>query len=140
MTDNTNDRLHDVFFYGLYMDPAILEGKGVNPRNPRKASVQDYQLSIGNKATLLRAKGMVAHGMVYSLTHSEIDSLYWGAGLHEYRAEALHATTHELNQKETTLPVLCCNLLDPPEPNESNLEYETRLRETMINMGLPILY
>ena len=74
MTDNSKNRLHDVFFYGLYMDPDVLEQKGVQPRNPRIAKVEGYELRIGSKATLLRERGGVAYGVVYSLTHSEINS------------------------------------------------------------------
>ena len=75
MADNSRERLHEVFFYGLYMDPDILEQKGVEPRNPRIANAEDFELRIGNKATLLRAPGESTHGIVYSLTHQEINSL-----------------------------------------------------------------
>lgn len=51
--DNSNQRLNDVFFYGLYMDEEILKSKNVEPRNKRIAVVYDYKLRIGKMATLL---------------------------------------------------------------------------------------
>lgn len=130
--DNSKDRLHDVFFYGLYMDPDILAQKGVKARRPRVAVVEDYVLRIGNKATLLRASGQSAHGMVYALTHEEIYSLYWGAGLDEYHAEAVLAKTTE---KE--IVALCCNLLNAPASDESNPEYTEKLKQVMTRLGVP---
>ena len=133
MSDNTTNRLHDTFFYGLYMVPEILEKCGVDARNPRKAYVENFELCIGNKATLLRSPGKKAFGIIYSLTHDEINQLYWGAGLTEYRSEALIATREDGN----TLAVLCCNLLTPPADGESNPEYAEKLEAAMQNLGLP---
>ena len=132
MSDNSPQRLHEVFFYGLYMDPDILLQKGVEPRNPRMGKVENYKLKIGNKATLLRETGAVAHGMVYSLTHAEINSLYWGAGLDEYAAEAMR-----VKAGSNDISALCCNLIVPPEENESNQEYQTKLIQVMAKLGIP---
>ena len=131
MVDNSKNRLHDVFFYGLYMDPEILQQKGVIPRKPRKAKVQDYELKIGNMATLLRSLGKEASGMVYALTHAEIDALYWGGGLDAYVSEALVAEV-----EGDQIPVLCCNLLLPPKESEENLEYAKKLANSMKRLDL----
>jgi len=125
--DNSQNRLHEVFFYGLYMDPEILRNKDVNPRNPRVAKVKGYKLRIGKLATLLRDEKSEACGIVYSLTHSEIYKLYVGSGLNEYVSESLIAYTKD----SKTLPVLCCNLLTPPQNDEVNLEYENKLINCM---------
>jgi len=130
--DNSKERLHDVFFYGLYMVPEILEQKGVTPRNPRKGRLDDYELRIGSKATLLRAKGKTSYGMLYSLHHAEIYLLYQGAGLHEYAAEAVAVHTGS-----ATIPALCCNLISPPNENESNHDYTSKLKAAMKKLGLP---
>ncbi|MDH5728984.1 MAG: hypothetical protein OEZ58_08340, partial [Gammaproteobacteria bacterium] len=114
-----------------YMDPDILRQKNVEPRHPRKAVVKDFVLRIGNKATLLRSPGDQAVGMVYSLTHQEIDSLYWGAGLDEYAAEALI-----VNIGQAQIPVLCCNLIQAPDTTESNAEYEAKLKQAWHDLDL----
>ena len=131
--DNTEDRLQEVFFYGLYMDPEILEDKGVRPRNPRKASVKGYQLRVGNRATLLREEDKVAHGILYSLTHAEIDKLYWGAGLDCYVSEAVAVDTEQAGN----IVALCCNLLIPPADTETNPGYLNQLEACMHKLGLP---
>ena len=124
--DNSVNRLHDVFFYGQDMDPGILKNKGVKLRNPHIASVANYALSIANKATLLRSNGEIAYGIVYSLTHAEIYTLYTGAGLSEYAPEALLASVDG-----EMIPVLCCNLIVPPGKGESNQYYQQQLSSIM---------
>lgn len=124
-----------MFFYGLYMDPEILRSKGVESRIPRKAKAEGYSLRIGNKATLLRDETSEVYGMLYSLTHAEIDSLYRGAGLEEYIAEALIVEVDK-----NSVAALCCNLLIPPAKDETNPEYETKLRQVMAFLELPVTF
>jgi hypothetical protein len=130
--DNSEGRLNEVFFYGLYMDPEVLEAKGVIARNPRKAVARGFRLRVGNLATLLRETDAEAHGLVYQLTHDEVNSLYWAAGLHAYVAEALEV---EL-ESGGSIPALCCNLLVPPGEDESNTDYLDKLVRCMKKLGL----
>lgn len=132
MDDNSADRTQDVFFYGLYMDPSILEGKGVPPRYPRMATAHGYEVKVGAKTTLLRKAGSKASGMVYSLTHMELESLYRGSGLTGYYPEALQV---ELNSGEV-VPVLCCNLLSPADWSDPNPDYASRLAQVKKELGL----
>ncbi|MEU2154016.1 gamma-glutamylcyclotransferase family protein [Streptomyces sp. NPDC019396] len=131
--DNSPDRTVSVFFYGLYMDPDVLRAKEVEPRDGRPATAEGYSLRIGHRATLLRAPGAVACGMVYSITHAELDRLYWSAGLSEYRAEPLMVRT----PNGEVIPALCCNLLQPPAEHEENPDYARSLHEAMMRAGLP---
>ena len=131
--DNSNQRLQDVFFYGLYMDEEILKSKKVQPRNKRIAIANGYKLRIGNMATLLRQKDSKAYGLVYALTHEEIDTLYVKAGLTAYVTEAL---TIEL-EDDSFISALCCNLLNPPKEDECNMEYHQKLEKCMKYYNLP---
>ncbi|MFC1664181.1 gamma-glutamylcyclotransferase family protein [Pseudomonadota bacterium] len=133
MSDNSNKRLHEVFYYGLYMDPDVLREKGVEPRNPRICKLENYELRVGNRATLLRSPGKFVYGILYSHTHSEIDSLYWGAGLNEYAAEAVM-----VGVGEEYVAALCCNLIVPPKPGESNPGYQQQLTMVKKNLGVPV--
>ena len=137
--DNSPGRLHDVLFYGLYMDPEILRSKNVNPRNPRHAVIRDHELRVGKLATLLRAPGKLAHGIVYSLTHEEIFNLYEGAGLTDYRTEALLVDIGDTESIEK-IPALCCNLLSPPHDDESNDEYVAKLKSAMLRLKVPVIF
>ena len=155
--DNSDKRLLDVFFYGLYMDAALLSEKKVEARNPRIAVAPGYRLRLGKMATLLRAPGHLSIGMLYSLTHAELNRLYWGAGLDAYVAEAL--TVHLLGRTSSASNILtewragfpgdnftgldscaalCCNLLIPPADDESNPVYQEKLVNLMHNLQMPL--
>jgi len=132
--NNSKERLHDVFFYGLYMDEEILKSKNVEPRNKRRTVAYGYELRIGKMATLLRKEGAQTYGITYSLTHEEIDSLYVKSGLTDYVTEALMV---EL-KNGSYIAVLCCNLSNPPEHDEKNDEYYQKLIKCMTRYDLPI--
>jgi len=132
--DQSEQRLNDVFFYGLYMDPDILRSKGVEPRQPRKAVARGYRLRIGKMATLLRDPAGEAHGIVYALSHEEVNRLYWGAGIDAYVAEAVLLETGDGER----LAALCCMLRVPPGAEEANPEYRDKLMACMGRLGLPL--
>ena len=131
---NSINRLHDVFFYGLYMDEEILTSKGVVIRKQRSAYVDDYALRVGDLTTLVRKDGSCAYGMVYAMTQKEVYSLYEGDGLDTYVAEALLCTL----DNGSKIAVLCKNLVEIPKDDESNSEYFTKLKKCMEKYGLPI--
>ena len=84
-------------------------------------------------ATLLREAEAKAYGLVYSLTHEEVDLLYAKSGLDMYVSESLLVT---LNSGEC-IPTLCSNLLTPPEESESNEKYKTKLLQCMEKLNVP---
>jgi len=131
MQVNSKERLNDIFFYGLYMDPDILAQRGVTPRHLRTGVVEGFELRIGNNATLLRSPDSNAIGVVCSLTHAEIDSLYRGAGLTQYAPESLLVKV--AGEK---IPALCCTLVTPPREYETNPDYEHKLAIAMKKNGL----
>ena len=132
--NNSKQRLNDVFFYGLYMDEEILKNKSVEPRNKRIAIANGYELRIGKMATLLRKDKAKSYGLVYSLTHDEIDTLYVKSGLTDYVTESLIVELKD----GSSITALTCNLLDPPADDESNDEYFQKLIKCMQNYELEI--
>ena len=125
-----------VFFYGLFMDDALLRQKGVTPHEGRIASVQDFSLVIGARATLVPRSNSTVHGVVYRLTHAEIDALYSDASVNVYRPEAVLAHVAD----GTVVPALCFNLPFPPSAGERNADYAARLRTLAERIGLPSEY
>jgi hypothetical protein len=69
-------RLLDVFFYGLFMDEQLLEGKGVCAIDVRPAAVPGFVLRIGARAALVPAPGGEVHGLLMKLSYSDIEKLY----------------------------------------------------------------
>ena len=112
----------DVFFYGLFMDDGILREKGVHPENRRMAFVENFSLVIGARATLVPCPSRTAHGVLFSLTHSEVDTLYSEASVSVYRPEAVSAQLAD----GSVIPALCFNLPVPPSP----FRYASEIRST----------
>src|SRR5688572_12064320 len=126
----------DAFFYGLYMDDTMLRGAGVTPHAPRKARADGYALKIGKRATLVKAPGSSAWGMVYALMPDDLAKLYGGPGLEVYRPEEIEVTL----ENRAIIPVRVYNLSHPPAPDERNPEYAEKLRAAMTRMGFPAGY
>jgi len=131
--ENSSERLTEIFFYGLYMDAEILRERGVSPRKIRIGRVAGRKLRIGNNSTLLMNENAEAHGIVCSLTHSEIYALYGGCGLNQYQPEAVIVKTEEQD-----VPALCYVLLDPPANDEGNEAYFQKLSSCMKKYGMPV--
>jgi hypothetical protein len=132
----TEARRIDIFFYGLFMDDAILREKGMNPKNRRLAAVENFSLVIGERAALVPAAGQTVHGVLFSLTHAEVDVLYGEASVSVYRPEAVAAQLTDGSVR----PALCFNLPVPPSKEERNPQYVLKLRELAERIGLPPSY
>lgn len=130
MVDST-----EIFFYGLFMDMTLLSAQGLHPRDPRHAHVDGYGLRIGERATLVVSPQEQAFGIVAKLTRKEIDALYSGAGVADYRPEEVSI---QLENGER-IPALCYNL-----PAESiagrNVEYARKLLEVAQRLAFPEQY
>jgi hypothetical protein len=127
--------MKDIFFYGLFMDENLLRAKGVEPRQPRRAAVRDYQLKIGQRAMLVREPSAQAYGMVYALSESEIESLYSEAGLERYHPELVVATFEDGSVSEVTT----FNLSRESASEEPNLAYAAKLRLVLESLGFPAI-
>jgi hypothetical protein len=126
----------EVFFYGLFMDEALLREKGLTPEGRRPACVENFHLVIGERATLVPSEGGEVHGLLFSLTHGEVDALYSEASVSAYRPEAVCAQLPD----GSVVPALCFNLPAPPAPGERNPLYASKLRELAARLGLPAHY
>ena len=123
----------DAFFYGLYMDEAVLRGAGVVPYSPRKASARGYALRIGRRATLVKAPGGIAWGMVYALAPDDLAKLYAGPGLDNYRSEEIEVVL----ENRAIIPARVYNLPLPPPAEERNPDYADKLKAAMTRLGFP---
>jgi hypothetical protein len=123
----------DVFFYGLFMDEKVLEANGVVATARRIASVRDFAIRIGRRATLVREPGARAHGVVFALTHGELERLYGDVSLRDYKPEAILC---ELSDG-TSAAALCYNLPTAPPEGERNAEYATKLAAVARRAALP---
>ncbi len=130
------ERRIDAFFYGLFMDIEVLRDAGAIPINPRRAYLDGFALRIGQRATLLPSPGARAYGMLFALTHAELDRLYARPGLEQYRPEAV--LVHSLAGMPA--PALCYNLREAPRPDERNAEYAEQLQRVLRELDFPSEY
>lgn len=122
----------DVFFYGLFMDEELLRDKGMDPRDRRLASLENFALVIGERATLVPSPGQMVHGVVFSLTVDEVEALYSDASVSEYGPESV---TARLTNNQP-FQALCFNLPAAPAADHRNPQYVAKLRELAARIGL----
>jgi hypothetical protein len=135
MTEEEDGRV-DVFFYGLFMDEALLRERGLNPSDRRVASVENFRLAIGARATLVPCAGAEVYGVLFSLTRGELDALYSEESVSAYRPEPVTARLSD----GRLASALCFNLPAPPAAGERNPQYASKLRELAGRIGLPHAY
>lgn len=118
------------------MDTELLRTKGANPASVRKASVENFALRIGERATLTPSPKRRVHGVLMGLTHDEIDRLYSEASVSVYRPEAIIAILED----NSRVPALCYNIPTLPTPQHANPEYASKLRDLARRLRLPSDY
>jgi len=126
------DRDVAVFFYGLFMDVAILRSKGVEPSQVRRASVDGYALNIGDRASLSQQKNSRVHGVVMTLAERDLETLYAEKGLTDYRPETVTAELED----GSSISASCYNLPRVPV-GKPNPEYIEKLRRLAMQLELP---
>jgi hypothetical protein len=125
-----------IFFYGLFMDPDLLRGKGLQPENARRAYVRGMRLRIGERAALEFDPDGLVYGVLVELTHGEVERLYAEPSVLPYRPEAVLAEP----DGGKPLAALCYNLPATPSTQQPNPEYVRKLREVATRLNLPAGY
>jgi len=126
----------DVFFYGLFMDVALLQQQGIQPCNVRRARVEGFDLAIAERATLVPRTSCTVFGVLISLTHEDVTHLYADASVQDYRPEAVLA----IKEDGQSIPALCYNLTTPPPGPVANRAYAAALLALARRLGFPDAY
>ncbi|NNC95420.1 MAG: gamma-glutamylcyclotransferase [Chitinophagales bacterium] len=112
----------EVFFYGLFMDIDLLEKRGLKPSNPRMACLKNYELKIGDRATLVPCKNERSYGIVMTIDEEAINKLYSESSAADYIPEEVTVVTDSNDPVTAT----CYNL--PVESHSgSNKKYALSL-------------
>ena len=124
-----------VFFYGLFMDESLLEGKGIHVSGSRVAVLEGYKLRIGRRATLVRDPTARSFGVVSRVARQDVELLYSHESVADYVAEPVCVTLPD----GTTEAAVCYNL--PAEKLEgTNPEYAHALLQLACKLGFPDEY
>lgn len=124
-----------VFFYGLFMDVALLERMGISPTRATAGFVDGYGLRIGQRATLVPAYGETAHGILMTLDGGEVTALYAQESVADYRA-----TTVSVSLPDGSREAAACYLLPAEKLAGVNPEYAQALWALAGELGFPDRY
>lgn len=102
--------MREIFFYGLFMNDALLVAKGLSPQVIGPGVLSGYRIHIGDRAALLPAAAGRAHGIVMALAEQEARALYSEPSVRAYVPERVRV---ELMATGDWIEALCYNL--PPE-------------------------
>jgi hypothetical protein len=125
----------DIFFYGLFMDEALLAEKGIAPGNVAVGHVDGFALRIGERATLLRSPGSRAYGVMMTITRDEAQALYSERSVADY----LPATVTVELLDGRRVAATCYNLPGDKVAG-GNEAYAEALWELASRLDLPELY
>jgi len=126
-----------IFFYGLFMDTALLEEMNLKPVALGPAALHEYQLRIGNRATLLPNAGSISYGMLIELSDDDLAILYSSPGVSDYEPEIVETVRL---RDGTTQSALCYTLPADKVGAEFNAEYAKKLSTLLIRLGFPADY
>ena len=126
-----------IFFYGLFMEAALLEEMGLHPEVLGPALLRNYRISIGRKATLTPVPGSSCYGVLIDLPDEEAVALYASPGVADYRPEPVTAV---LLQDHSLQHSLCYNLPEETPRGERNPEYSKKLAALAKELGFPSTY
>jgi hypothetical protein len=129
-------RKRPVFFYGLFMDPDILRGFGLEVGECQRARVDGPALRIGERATLVPQDGAHAYGMAYGLEAAQLQALYSADGLESYAPTVVTVNFED----GMSAPAECWVLAQPPGSDAHNPDYARRLREALTKLKFPADY
>ena len=93
------------FFYGSFMNPAVLARAGVRPLMPRRGRLEGWDIEIRPRATLVPSKRRSVYGILAKVTHAELHKLYvkdW-FGFGAYLPEAVIVT----DVQRRRVPAMC---------------------------------
>ncbi len=125
----------EVFFYGLFMDEAILRKNGVNPANPRKGHLNNYTLKIGNRASLIPCENEKAYGIVMEVDDEEAVQLYAEKSVADYIPEKVKVVINAGEELSATCYNLPLELL-----TGTNESYARSLYELARKLDFPEAY
>ncbi len=125
----------NVFFYGLFMDEALLARKGIIPGNVSPGYVDGFAIRIGERATLVQSTGARSYGVVMSISPDEVNELYSDSSVTDYVAEPV--TVWRLDGSKVAAD---CYNLPVDKLRGANEDYADSLLKLARRLGFPGSY
>ena len=133
-----NEPKVEVFFYGSYMNRAVLAEVGLAPTHWEPALLPGFDIRIAPRANLISSPGHTVFGVLASATHRELERLYVHA--HDVLGETYlpHPVLVHI-QTGTTRPAFCYiapHMIERP----AGRDYVDRILEPARAFGFPTWY
>jgi hypothetical protein len=119
------------------MDASLLEDMGFRPKLVGTAKLDDYQIHIGDRATLIPTAGSIAFGVLMELPGDEASTLYSRPEVSGYKAELVNV---DLLEDASTQRSLCYILPREALGSDINTEYAKKLAALVEELGFPSSY
>ncbi len=125
----------NVFFYGLFMDEALLAKKGITPSKAEVGYVDGFALRIGERATLIRSAGTRTYGVMMSIFSDQAKELYAESSVADYMPESVTVELLDGSKVEAS-----CYNLPVDRVTGTNKVYAQALLEVANRLGFPETY
>ena len=125
------------FFYGSYMNPAVLAETGIRPDRFVVARLPGYDIRIEPRANVVAAPGRQVFGVLAESTHGELGRLY--AHAQDVLGETYLPHPVLVETDEGPRPALCyiCPSMAPRTPERA---YVDRILAPARQFGFPAEY
>jgi hypothetical protein len=129
-----------VFFYGTFMNPAVLAEYGIVARDLLPARVAGFELYIRPRVNLLPSAGASVYGTIACVTHEDLEKVYSDLEKRfdlKYLPEAVLAETLA---GTLTVKAALCYITSQMTPGRAAPEYVKELAECVRALNLPESY
>ncbi len=114
------------------MDANLLKDMGLHPKVIGPAELRNFQIRIGNRATLIPNSGSTSYGIVMELSDKEAVALYSKPDVSDYRPETVNAILiNDGSIKRSS----CYNLRPDMVGSGTNSEYAQKLAALALKLG-----
>ena len=124
-----------VFFYGLFMDEALLISKGIEPASSNIGYLDGYRLRIGKRATLVPEEGCRAYGVLMVIRREQATALYSDQTVADYVPEPVSVTLTDGGVEGAV-----CYNLPPGKLEGANSAYAKSLLRVAARLRFPEEY
>ena len=129
----------NVFFYGSYMNFAVLKEVDIDERDFTVGSVSGFALTISPLANLIRQTQGVVYGILTALTHMELERLYQEHARGKLGGHYLPEAVVVSLPNEIHTPALCYISYDM-KSGKAEPAYVDRILVPARNYGFPAWY
>ena len=125
-----------VFFYGSFIDVAVLKRFGMVPDSVEVVTLNGFDISIGPLATIVAKDRGTVYGILVKVTPDEVANLYAHDWVSAYRPEAVLVETND----GRTVAALCYVAPEPDDPRRPADEYLDRIESAARGLEFPESY